>query len=606
MGQPLPPAAPATPLRTPGTQPPPRSSSPNYFGFVSDPAVDTHDSGEGPARTNWSSSSVVSFGDASKPVPLSANPEFESFRRQTEAYNGFNLSRGSLAGLLSTPAASRPASLDQRSAGSPAPEHPSTSMPKHHDRSNPFAKPEGDFDWNRDSAYASSDSKRASEASANSPSFFDMPMRESPASIPALPSQMPRNTMFHRDDVPPRLSLPQHRVGSWSPPLNGPQPLQNTKAETAPVPLEDGLGFIGPAQLKEMLDQLPDSEYLLLDLRVFPQFSQSRIRGALNLCIPTTLLKRPSFNLQRLRETFTNEAERERFARWNQVNSIVVYDASSSTKKDATSGINMLKKFTNEGWKGNCYMLRGGFTAFAESYPQLVEQPSDSEAKSSKINLSLGPAGHDASQIAGGCVLPATKSAANPFFSNIRQNQDLIGGVGQIEIKIPREMSTEDQRLLPRWLSSIAAKEDHGKKASDKFLHLELDEQSRMTKALSCGVNYGNVDPNVVQIAGIEKGGKNRYNNIWPFEHARVKLQGRPEGACDYVNASHIKASRSNKRYIASQGPLPDTFEVGLSSCLFHPWISLLSKRCVVTNFIAGFLECNLGSRREGNCHAYG
>lgn len=145
VGQPLPPAAPATPLRTPGTQPPPRSSSPNYFGFVSDPAVDTHDSGEGPARTNWSSSSVVSFGDASKPVPLSANPEFESFRRQTEAYNGFNLSRGSLAGLLSTPAASRPASLDQRSAGSPAPEHPSTSMPKHHDRSNPFAKPEGDL-----------------------------------------------------------------------------------------------------------------------------------------------------------------------------------------------------------------------------------------------------------------------------------------------------------------------------------------------------------------------------------------------------------------------------------------------------------------------------
>lgn len=75
--------------------------------------------------------------------------------------------------------------------------------------------------------------------------------------------------------------------------------------------------------------------------------------------------------------------------------------------------------------------------------------------------------------------------------------------------------------------------------------------------------SYDTIAPgsNDVQIAGIEKGNKNRYNNIWPFEHARVKLQGRLAGGCDYVNASHIKAMRSNKQYIASQGPLPATFE---------------------------------------------
>ena len=66
------------------------------------------------------------------------------------------------------------------------------------------------------------------------------------------------------------------------------------------------------------------------------------------------------------------------------------------------------------------------------------------------------------------------------------------------------------------------------------------------------------------QICGIEKGGKNRYKDILPFEHARVKLQGRVNGDCDYVNASHVKASRSNKRYIATQGPLPATFEVSV------------------------------------------
>ena len=160
--------------------------------------------------------------------------------------------------------------------------------------------------------------------------------------------------------------------------------------------------------------------------------------------------------------------------------------------------------------------------------------------------------------------MPPTKNAANPFFSNIRQNQDLIGGVGQMAIKIPEELTPETQNILPRWLIKAAAKGDQGKLVADKFLRLELAEQARMTKALSQGVSYGMrpADSNNVQIAGIEKGGKNRYNNIWPFEHARVRLHGKPEGVCDYVNASHIKASRSNKQYIASQGPLPATFEV--------------------------------------------
>jgi protein-tyrosine phosphatase len=308
----------------------------------------------------------------------------------------------------------------------------------------------------------------------------------------------------------------------------------------------------------------------LLDLRVFPQFSASRIKEALNLCIPTTLLKRPSFNLQKLRDTFSNENEKLKFSRWVSAKYIVVYDAFSTDKKDATSAVNTLKKFTNEGWKGHSFILRGGFQAFAHDFPSYVDNRSSQELQSSKINLSLG-SGPEVAPVAGGCAMPATKSAANPFFSNIRQNQDLIGGVGQMDVTIPEELSIEAKHILPNWLLEASARSDHGKKVSDKFLNLELAEQSRMTKALTSGVSYGTPKPGNkdVQIAGIEKGGKNRYNNIWPFEHARVRLQGREEGACDYVNASHIKAARSNKQYIASQGPLPATYEVS-PTCRSH------------------------------------
>jgi hypothetical protein len=538
-----------------------RSSSPNYFGLAVNPGSE-RESAVGP-KENWSppTSSIQSFGAAS-PIPIDSNPEFEAFRRQSESNHSFNLGHGSLSHFALTPGPSAFPPALNRKPTMPEEAEPS---PKSRRVINSDAM---DVDDARDSAYESSTSKRTSNASLNpSPSFFDMPRQQSPANM-ISPGLVQRNALSHMDDRHPRLSLPTTKADR---PHNLKIHLTGQhRADTLPPTLEDGPALIKPAHFKDLLDRFPSSEVLLLDLRVFPQFSSSRINGALNLCIPTTLLKRPSFNLQKLRETFTSEVERTRFAQWPNAKYIVVYDAYSSDKKDALSAINTLKKFTNEGWKGNGYILRGGFNEFSSTFPQLVDNRSTQELQASKINLSLGTSMPEVAPVAGGCMIPVTKNAANPFFSNIRQNQDLIGGVGQMSIKIPEALRQEfsnTQNRIPSWLLEAAAKEDNGKKVSDKFLHLEQAEQSRMTKALSNGVSYGNRSPDSkdVQIAGVEKGGKNRYNNIWPFEHARVKLQGKVDGACDYVNASHIKAARSNKRYIASQGPLPATFAVRIS-----------------------------------------
>lgn len=165
--------------------------------------------------------------------------------------------------------------------------------------------------------------------------------------------------------------------------------------------------------------------------------------------------------------------------------------------------------------------------------------------------------------------MPVTQNAANPFFGNIRQNMDLIGGVGQMPVKQPATMTRSAEDELPSWLRTASNEKDNGKCVSDKFLHIEKREQRRMQDALSEKVVYGpqtsGVDPaKAVKIAGIEKGSKNRYNSIWPYEHSRVKIEGVPQGDCDYVNANHIQTAWSNKRYIATQGPLPATFNVSL------------------------------------------
>ncbi|KAJ9095997.1 hypothetical protein QFC21_005360 [Naganishia friedmannii] len=62
--------------------------------------------------------------------------------------------------------------------------------------------------------------------------------------------------------------------------------------------------------------------------------------------------------------------------------------------------------------------------------------------------------------------------------------------------------------------------------------------------------------------AGVERGAKNRYKNIWPYDFSRVRLgvKSHDDGS-DYINANFILPKGTNKRYIATQGPLDATFE---------------------------------------------
>jgi protein-tyrosine phosphatase len=324
--------------------------------------------------------------------------------------------------------------------------------------------------------------------------------------------------------------------------------------------------MISPAELKDLLGKNQHADLLLLDLRVSPQFAQSRVRGALNLCIPTTLLKRATFNLQKLQQTFQADQDQTRFSNWRNASHLVVYDASSSDTRDAVSAINMIKKFTNEGYSGPASILRGGFNAFAAAYPSLIDRSSGRPAPGLSLGCGSISGGLRANlpPVIGGVLLPNASDSPSPFFNNIRQNQDLVDGVGQMDVGVPPGLA---RASLPRWLRAAADSGDHGKKVSDKFLRIERMEQARMREAYSvvkpADTRNGAQDEAAkVQLSGIEKGGKNRYKDILPFEHARVRLLGRPEGACDYVNASHLQAKRSYKRYIASQGPLPATFEV--------------------------------------------
>ncbi|KAI5100613.1 receptor-type tyrosine-protein phosphatase eta precursor, partial [Silurus meridionalis] len=57
----------------------------------------------------------------------------------------------------------------------------------------------------------------------------------------------------------------------------------------------------------------------------------------------------------------------------------------------------------------------------------------------------------------------------------------------------------------------------------------------------------------------MENKGKNRYNNVLPYDSSRVKLSIHGSPTDDYINANYISGYNSKKEYIAAQGPLPAT-----------------------------------------------
>ena len=563
-----------------------QTSSPSYFGLPpeTDSENPTNSDAGGHARRNWKSPSSLKSHAAASPqiIPHESNPSLAAFRKQSESKT-FQLDGGNFGTVVS-------------------PNRPSNSRSSSSYLSPRSKNAEGKAKSNvvtTDAMEIDSEEPRIDGLKAP-PSLdvsYDLPRKESPATLPAL-NGTAQKQLSRVDERHPRLSLPENRVQE-----HNEAAVKHNRASTLPSSLPSGTpSMISPQSLSDLIRSTPPEQYLILDVRVSPQYMQSRIRGALNLCIPTTLLKRPSFNTQKLKETFTLDEEKQKFSQWNKMPVIILYDANSHQLKDAASAVNTFKKFTNEGWEGTSYVVRGGFQEVSKKCQDLVEKPGSQDSNgSNNPHLSIDSRAPGSLQVAGGLSMPATRTAADPFFNNIRQNQDLLDGVGQIAIKHPDALTHRSFKMLPTWLQRAAEELDKGKAVSDHFLNLEKAEQHRMKTALSTDVTYGSHDADntqstsSIQIAGIEKGTKNRYKNILPFDHSRVKLQNVPKQECDYINASHVKAEWSNRHYIAAQAPMPATFEVCIF--FFHPV-------GVSANYFLGFLAGCLGTECESHCNA--
>ncbi|KAJ7226090.1 hypothetical protein GGX14DRAFT_349051 [Mycena pura] len=433
-----------------------------------------------------------------------------------------------------------------------------------------------------------------------------------------------------------------------APPLRLPNtPMSNLSIHRpAPQPSPSHFTALPPQTLSPWLD---DPRTLVVDIRPHAAYSSARIARAVSLSVPSTLLKRPLFSLQRLSAMLPSASARARFSNWRSASRIVVYDADSMILGESSNINGLLRKFRAEA--PDCPIalawVVGGFQAvwaarrdLVDAVPPTPETETDDdmeEAQSSHPRQRILRAHHlpraafslasttQAPQPSPGECPPVTTlyvynqfhtAASNPFYDVVRQNTELAHGITErIILRLPRRVRRRIAELPFEWLRDIARRAApatppiSGTKASlssaptgtaieigtemlaMQFYRIELAEQRRLMNVMThhTGMSGDVREESRMEggrgngrrgrypysiTAGVEKGGKNRYRNIWPFEHARVRLHRQHVQKLekstetmrtdtehdDYVNASYVQPLGTRRHYIATQGPLETTF----------------------------------------------
>lgn len=112
------------------------------------------------------------------------------------------------------------------------------------------------------------------------------------------------------------------------------------------------------SQLEKIID---NPHVLILDVRSFVQYSHSRIRHAINISIPNTILKRPTFTLSKVYDAIVLDQAREKLKSWESAEHIVFYDQQSNILQENSASAYLGAKLIRAGFNGKLHYLKGKY-----------------------------------------------------------------------------------------------------------------------------------------------------------------------------------------------------------------------------------------------------
>lgn len=167
---------------------------------------------------------------------------------------------------------------------------------------------------------------------------------------------------------------------------------RNSTHNQTPASKEGTARMILPGHLNTILSLYPRNHgnaILLLDLRSSTDFERSHISSAINLRCPVSFIHHAS--LEMVEDTFTDVSSRHAFNNWYQSRCIVIYDRCIEFDWECPVANALLTKFRGKkGWKGQCFILKGHYREFADSFDQWITGKGKGAASEASSEQSLG------------------------------------------------------------------------------------------------------------------------------------------------------------------------------------------------------------------------
>ncbi|KAH8673961.1 hypothetical protein BX600DRAFT_221432 [Xylariales sp. PMI_506] len=133
---------------------------------------------------------------------------------------------------------------------------------------------------------------------------------------------------------------------------------------------KDGLKLILPGHLNNLLEILPPSQVLLVDLRAVNDYKRSHIHDAVNLRLPASFIQWGSTEM--IEEVLSDDASRTSFNKWYTSKCVVFYDRHVEFSWESPSAEALVSKFRSQMWSGQGFILKGHYREFSDAFDKYI------------------------------------------------------------------------------------------------------------------------------------------------------------------------------------------------------------------------------------------
>lgn len=128
--------------------------------------------------------------------------------------------------------------------------------------------------------------------------------------------------------------------------------------------------MILPAELNRLLELSLPGDALLFDLRSPSEYKRSHVYGAIDLRAPKTFLEAAPLYL--IARAIPDEQGRNRFNQWISAKCLVFYGRSLEFSWECPAAELITQKLRKVGWRGHCFILRGHYREFSQSFDKHI------------------------------------------------------------------------------------------------------------------------------------------------------------------------------------------------------------------------------------------